>query len=258
LGSAGQDLPQLKNAVQRLLQRALGLPTYLDLFARYRLLSSRWDSRDAAFRSFLDRLPREGLALDIGANVGVMTVRLSRHVCRGRVHAFEPNPACFGAARRLVKRLGLANVELHNWAIGRSAVEVEMVMPVADALRMHGLSRVATSPADTLGGDRFRAVVRVLDEMGELFAPGVRVTGMKIDVEDFESEVIEGARRLLAHHRPLVYCELWLTPNRDRTVALMRELGYTAMVYRDGVTEPFEPWPHASTQDFFFVPQASA
>jgi FkbM family methyltransferase len=242
----------LKRAAQRLIQRAIGLDAYLDLFARYRLFGSRWDSRDAAFRAFLARLPADGLVLDVGANVGVMTVGLSRHVDRGRVHSFEPNPACFGAAERLVKRLGLTNVALHNWALGRLATEVDMVMPVANAVRMHGLSRVATSAGP--GGDHFRTAVRVLDAMDELFTTEARVTGMKIDVEDSESEVIEGAQRLLAQHRPLVYCELWLTPNRDRTVALMRSLGYAALVYRKGALEPFEPWPHASVQDFFFVP----
>jgi hypothetical protein len=133
-----------------------------------------------------------------------------------------------------------------------------MVMPVTGAVRMHGLSHVALGSTDAPGGERFRAAVHVLDDLTELFAPTVRVTGVKIDVEDYESEVIEGARRLLAAHRPLVHCELWLTPNRDRTVALMRELGYQAMVYREGALEPFEPWPHASTQDFLFVPETRA
>jgi hypothetical protein len=36
----------------------------------------------------------------------------------------------------------------------------------------------------------------------------------------------------------------------------MLELGYEVMVYRKGAFEPFDPWPHASTQDFFFVPAA--
>ncbi len=247
----------MKRRLQAFLQRGLGLETYLDLFARYRLVSSRWDSRDAAFRAFVDRLPRDGLVLDVGANVGVMTVHLARRVRRGTVHAFEPNPQSFGAASRLVARLRLTNVVLHPWALGRTSGEVEMVMPVDVRFRQHGLSHVVATPGDATAGDLFRAPRRVLDEMPGWFEPGARVTGMKLDVEDYEAEVLEGARRLLAVHRPLVFCELWLTPNRDRTVALMRELGFEAMAYRKGALEPFEPWPHASTQDFFFVPQAS-
>jgi FkbM family methyltransferase len=246
----------LKSAVQRTLQRTFGLDTYLDLFARYRLLSSRWDSRDAAFRAFLDRVPEDGLALDIGANVGVMTVRLARRLSRGRVHAFEPNPACFAAAERLVKRLRLANVVLHPLALARTEGVVEMVMPVAVAIRQHGLSHVVSESGDATVGDRFRAPCVALDEMPQWFESGARVTAIKVDAEDYEAEVLEGGGRLLAVHRPLVYCELWLTPNRDRTVALMRGRGFDAFVYRGGRLEPFDPWPHASVQDFFFVPKA--
>lgn len=255
---ASQDRLYLKRTFQRLLQRALGLERYLDLFARYRLLAGRYDPGDRAFRSFLARLPEDGTVLDVGANVGVMTIHLARHLRRGTVVAFEPNPLSYATAARLVRARGVDNVVLHPWALGSAAGEVEIVMPVNGALRMHGLSHVVQGPADTPGGDRFRVAVRALDDLPELFAPGVRVTGMKIDVEDFESEVVLGARRLLISHRPLVYCELWLTPNRERTVALMRELGYEAMVYRNGGLEAFAPWPHASAQDFFFVPEASS
>jgi len=243
----------LKTAVQRILQRTVGFPAYLDLFARYRLLVSRWDPRDAAFRAFLGRLPEDGLVLDVGANVGVMTVQLARQVRRGTVHAFEPNPPSYAAAQRLVTRLALANVVLHPWALGRTSGEVEMVMPVEMAVRRHGLSHVVGGPDDATPGDRFRVPCRALDEMAEWFEPGSRVTGMKIDCEDYEAEVLEGGRKLLTTHRPLVYCELWLTPNRDRTVALMNALGFDALVFRDGRLHPFEPWPHASAQEFFFV-----
>jgi FkbM family methyltransferase len=248
----------LKRAFQRTLQRTLGLPAYLDLFARFRLLASRVDARDAAFRAFLGRLPEDGLVLDVGANVGVMTAQLARHVRRGTVHAFEPNPPCRDAILRLVTRLGLDNVVLHPWALARAEGELEMVMPVAATLRQHGLSHVVTGPGDDAPGDRFRVSCRALDGMDEWFAQGARVTGIKVDAEDYEAEVLEGGRKLLATHRPLVYSELWLTPNRDRVVALMRELGYEALVYRGGPLEPFAPVPHAAAQDFFFVPRASS
>jgi len=187
-----------------------------------------------------------------------MTVHLARRVPQGTVHAFEPAPANFGAAQRLVTRLGLGNVRLYPWALGRAAGEVDMVMPVDAAFRQHGLSHVVASSGPAPEGDVFRAPCRVLDDMPEWFEPGARVTGIKLDVEDYEAEVLAGARRLLATHRPLVYCELWLTPNRERAVALMRDLGFEAMVYRNRGLEPFEPWLHASTQDFFFVPPAAS
>jgi len=240
------------------LQRTLGLPRYLDLFARYRLHASEWDESDAAFRDFVKRLPREGVVIDAGANVGVTTARLARHLKAGLVHAFEPNPVSREAARRLIRRLGLPNVVFHDAALGRVDGEVELLMPVEGRVRLHGLSRVPEPSSPRPEGDVFRVACRTLDGMGEALAAGARVTGLKLDVEDFESEVLEGARELLSRDRPLVYCELWLTPNRDRVVAFMREQGYEALVFADGVLVPFEPWPHASRQDFFFVPSTTS
>jgi FkbM family methyltransferase len=248
----------LKRAFQRVLQRTLGLPRYLDLFARYRLRASGWDRSDAAFRHFVNRLPTDGLVIDAGANVGVTTAWLARHVTGGTVHAFEPNPLSRETARRLLGRLGLGNVVLHEEALGRAEGTVDLLMPVEGNVRLHGLSRVTAEAARRPSGDAFEVPCRTLDGIAEWFAPGARVTGLKLDVEDFESEVIEGARELLRRHRPFVYCELWLTPNRDRVVALMRELGYEAFVYDGTALVAFEPWPHASTQDFFFVPEVPA
>ncbi|HEY6553562.1 MAG TPA: FkbM family methyltransferase, partial [Vicinamibacteria bacterium] len=132
----------MKRTLQRILQRTLGLPMYLDLFARYRLLRGRFDRGDDAFRAFLARLPDDGTVLDIGANVGVMTVHLARHVQRGSVHGFEPNPLSYRTAARLITRLGLTNVVLHPFALGRTRGEVEMVMPMSESVRQHGLSHV--------------------------------------------------------------------------------------------------------------------
>lgn len=248
----------MKQSFQKVLQAVLGLDGYLDLFARYRLRVSRFDPLDEAFRAFLSRLPDDGIVLDVGANVGVMTVRLARHLRRGTVHAFEPNPVSREVARRLVTRLGLSNVVLHPFALGRASGQVEMVMPVDATVRQHGLSRVVAGPQDQTAGDRFVVECRALDDLAPILPAGVPVRGLKIDVEDSEADVLEGARGLLLAHRPLVYSELWLTPNRDRTVAYMQSLGFTALVRRKGGLEPFSPFEHASDQDFFFLPEAPA
>jgi hypothetical protein len=55
-----------------------------------------------------------------------------------------------------------------------------------------------------------------------------RVDGIKIDVEDHEYHVLNGARRLIERHRPIILSELWETENRTRTLELMRSLDYSS------------------------------
>ena len=56
---------------------------------------------------------------DIGANVGLYTFLLARCVGeRGLVYAFEPNPALFASLETNCRTNGVANVRLHNVALG--------------------------------------------------------------------------------------------------------------------------------------------
>lgn len=57
-------------------------------------------------------------AVDIGANIGVMTSVLSKRVgSSGRVFAFEPHPRLFGRLRRNARRWKRNNVQTVNWAV---------------------------------------------------------------------------------------------------------------------------------------------
>ena len=46
-----------------------------------------------------------------------------------------------------------------------------------------------------------------------------RVTGIKLDVENFEAHVLRGATELLKRDHPIIYCELWDTPNRQEVMS---------------------------------------
>ncbi len=54
-----------------------------------------------------------------------------------------------------------------------------------------------------------------------------RVDGIKVDVENFEWQVFRGAINLLKRDHPVIYCELWDTPNRRDVILLLRDLGYS-------------------------------
>ena len=72
---------------------------------------------------------------------------------------------------------------------------------------------------------------------------------IKIDVEGFESEVLEGARGILAAHRPVLYIELCseYLASTERSIALLEELGYETRALRE------RNWSHVPNGTNFVV-----
>ncbi len=129
---------------------------------------------------------REGdLFLDVGANVGTYTV-LASGVSRATTWAFEPDPSAVHDLSRNVEinKLG-GRVEIHAVALGPSDGEVSFT---------HGegaLNRVASAD------DREVHMVpqRTLDSMMVGRVP----IKIKLDVEGYEEQVLQGATRTLAN-----------------------------------------------------------
>jgi FkbM family methyltransferase len=239
-----------KNSVRRLLQASMGLEGYLSLFALYRLALSPVDPADRPFRAFLRLIGRDLVVLDVGANVGATTVALAR---RSRfVHAFEPVPVHARCVRRVARWARAKNIDVHPLAAGSMAGDVSMVLPELNGARLPGLARIAQSSE---GGARITVPCVRLDTFPPL--QGATVGAMKIDVEDFEAEALEGAIGLLERDQPLILAELWHTPNRKRSMDLLFGLGYQALVAGgSGRLAPFEPSRHPHCMDFIFLPRA--
>lgn len=144
------------------------------------------------------RLLRPGdQALDIGANIGLVSLLMSRLVGPGgSVHAFEPNPRMLEAFKLMTERNGLTNVELHEVALGESDGELELHVPLGNAGAASLVRHYGQRTLETVS-----VPVRTLDDV---VAAGridtIRL--IKIDVEGFEPAVFRGARSLLSRQVP--------------------------------------------------------
>src|SRR5690606_13476568 len=129
------------------------------------------------------------------------------------------------------KNFNLTNIQEYQMAAGNENTHLEMVMPVIHYVPMHGLSHVIHEDIkENNDGIRFKVPVVKLDEFNDLLTNGERVTGLKIDVENYEYFVLTGAKKILQKHRPLIYCELWENDNRQKCFSFLNELGYSAWV----------------------------
>jgi FkbM family methyltransferase len=129
-----------------------------------------------------------GLALDIGANVGLW----SRGLCQRfqRVMAFEP-VAMFREC--LVRNVTHHNLELQTFALGNENTTATMIITEGNTGHTH------IDPA-TIGNGNIE--VRRLDDL-ELDG----VDYVKMDCEGFEYRVLQGAEQTLRRCRPVVVVE---------------------------------------------------
>lgn len=242
---------ELKNALKKLLQRLLGFKTYLKVFARYKIRTLRKDSKEGDFFKFMSLLKDEGLILDIGANLGIMSWHLLSHFQKAEIWAFEPIPENSLVLEAMTEKFQSERFRIYTLALGAEPGRTKMVLPEVDEVKMQGLSHVMHSSIDEFNTGKYYEVE--IDTLDNIIGHDKRVQGIKLDVENFEYFVLSGGKEMIRRDKPIIYTELWDNTNRQKCLQLMREMGY-AVKYFDGKNlEAFSPEKYAG-QNFFFLP----
>jgi FkbM family methyltransferase len=159
--------------------------------------------------------PCGSTVIDVGANIGNHTLYFAV-ACGCIVHAFEPNPS---ALRCLEANVALNRLEeqviLHPEALsnrtGHAALR-QLLPEEAD------LGTIAVVP-DANGT---ASMVR-LDDV----SISGHVSVLKVDVEGGEPEVLEGARRVLRTHKPVIAVEAQTPADRRRLDTQLVKHGYS-------------------------------
>lgn len=243
----------MKNSIKFILHKILGFKNYLFVFSLFKIYTLKRDKNEKDFFQFLSLIPENTSVLDIGANIGIMTVHLARSVKGVTVYSFEPMSNNIATFKRIVNYFKLNNVQLFEVALGNTEGEVEMVMPVISSVRMQGLSHVLhSSITENNEGERCKVPLKMLDNMEELIKAPQRISAIKIDVENFEYFVLEGAKTLLIKNKPIVYAELWENKNREKCFELFHQLNYTTFIVQDNKLVKFDR-TQPKTQNFIFL-----
>lgn len=240
----------LKNWIQILLQKVLGFKQYLFLFAAFSIYRIRFTRYDEEFLHFLSLIPDGGTVLDIGANIGMTTVPLSKKLKASSIAAFEPIPSNVAALKKIIRFFNCRNVTVYPMALGDTNGRIQMIMPVINHVKKQGLSHVVKDQSQVYeGGETFSVPMMRLDEVTELKTER-RITAIKIDVEQFEYAVLSGGLHLLNQHRPIIYCELWNTPERKILLDFMQGIGYEVKIFEQGSLKDYH---HQDVLNFFFI-----
>lgn len=161
--------------------------------------------------SLLRQILRPGdLAIDVGAHIGVHTVSFAQAVGpSGRVFAIEP--------QRILCQMLCANVQmqsLFNVIVTQGAAAAtsgQAIVPMIDYMQPGDFAALRLGAYEN--GERVPSFP--LDEL-----PINACRLVKIDVEGNELGVLQGARKLLLTHRPVVFVEA----NRPEDTTAMFEL----------------------------------
>jgi FkbM family methyltransferase len=243
----------MKSAVKYILHKLLGFDYYLFVFSLFKIYTLKKDKNEKDFFHFMKLIPANSMILDIGANIGIMTVHLARSIEGSKVIAFEPMPSNIKAFKKVINHFNLKNVTLFEIALGNNEGEVEMIMPVVSNVRMQGLSHVVhESITEFNEGVTLKVPLKMLDKIDILKNSTQTISAIKIDVENFEFFVLEGGKELIIKHQPVIYAELWDNANRYNCFNLLQSLGYHTYVVINNQLVLFDEKTHQK-QTFIFL-----
>lgn len=151
----------------------------------------------------LGHVTNRRLAIDVGGHVGLWSMWLVKHF--DRVVAFEPVPE----HRELFQlNVSMDNCRLVPEALGNTDEIVDMEIPLETTGNAHvaiGKRHPGTRHVPNLDSQRVIHGVRI--RMLDSF-PGLDDVGfIKIDVEGFEKQVVEGGKELILRAKPIMVVE---------------------------------------------------
>ncbi len=203
----------------------------------------------SAIDACLRYLPKDGVVIDVGANIGVHTVHFAEAMPEGLVLSFEPARRTFGFLARNVAEW--RNVVALNCGLAETTSLATFFVAEDDAysgLKDTGRKKILKT--------EIVACFRGDDVLPRLLS-NRHVNLIKIDVEGLETQVLRGLREIILQHRPVIFCEIFGGTDSNarpaETVDFVVGLGYRAHVLRGSELVPAGPHDDR-LYNYFFSP----
>lgn len=156
------------------------------------------------------------VVIDAGSNIGVHSLFFSQRVGpKGQVFAFEPQAAIYRLLQSNLTLNGIENVQASKLALGRERGELQFGRPDYRKVGNFGGFSLKDFPA----GSGIKVI-----PLDDLNLP--RVDFIKADVEGMEGELLAGATKTIARHRPLLWLECDRPGSPQRLLQQMEPFGY--------------------------------
>ena len=242
--------------LRTLLQHVLGLNNYLFIFSLFKIYTLKFTNQERGVTNILHSLSPDATVLEIGANIGILTIMMAKRCNKGIVHAIEPVPQNFHTLQRMVKFFNLENIRLYNLALGDEKKQIQMILPENNGARLQGLSHVVHPDLNDFNeGSIYPVQQERLDDLHEIISNRINV--IILDVENYESFVLAGGKETINKWHPIILCEMWDNENRVRCMKIMQDLNYEVRVPTGNPSAMFEKFIPGKYEgvDFVFLPK---
>ena len=147
----------------------------------------------------LSKINKGDIVLDIGANIGYDTVLFADKVGNeGKVIAIEPDPINFEILKKNIKENKLKDVVAVQAAVGSENKKME----IYESKENYGDHRMwGNGPSVSVFCRKLDDLLKELDYQ--------KIDFIKIDVQGFEAEVIEGGKEMIEKNKPIIFFEYW-------------------------------------------------
>lgn len=171
--------------------------------------------------ALLTRLvPKGGIAVDMGANMGAMTIPLAQKVTRaGFVFAFEPQLLVFQQFCANLALNDVVNVQAIQAGCGSETGSITIHRHNPTSRHNFGGLALEHLAADD---PSIRIDIARLDDRID----PRRLDLIKADVEGMEEEALRGAEALIRHFRPALYVENGSEEKSPGLIAFVQDLDY--------------------------------
>lgn len=152
-------------------------------------------------------LPDDAVAFDIGANIGIISVILGKMRPGGEVFAFEAGEHVCEVLRNNIARNHLTRVRAFQVAVTNYDGTISFNENSAYGHAVDGVEAVE-------GKDLVSVPCKTIDSLAATYAPK-RLDLIKLDIEGFEPQALEGAARTIANLDPIFLMEInpWCIEN---------------------------------------------
>lgn len=139
--------------------------------------------------------------IDIGSNIGQTALICAKSIGKtGKIIGFEPDTINFEKAQRNIKLNSFSNITIHNLALGQRKEEVPLKINSPQNRGGNRIDRTLTDSKNIIQVDTLDNIVSKLNISA--------VDLIKIDVEGFELEVLNGAKETIDKFKPLMFIEM--------------------------------------------------